>query len=248
MTPTRATAPSAARAAASIIASPPRVWTVASETPGVPGRGHRVGHGVRDVVPLEIEEDLEAPADQRADQRRAFAGHEDRPDLDPPGSGSRSSSASASAAARRSSATMISAMGPLQVPHDPFRQPRIGQRRRSDARPGPPRPEDTAAHRRRSGPRRPRCTGMPPVASTTRAAASTPIGSSGGPLTPPLPFPSRGAPFPYSKPGKVLTTEIASAPASLRHQRHARQVGDHRRQLGQEREPGAGPAERRRSA
>jgi hypothetical protein len=52
---------------ASIIARPPRVCTVAIETPS-PGRAHRARHRVGDIVPLEVEEDPASPVGQRPQQ------------------------------------------------------------------------------------------------------------------------------------------------------------------------------------
>src|SRR5918995_1785548 len=57
--------------------------------------------------------------------------------------------------------------------------------------------------------------GVSPIRSAMRETASTPIGRSAGPLTPPLPLPSLVPPFTEnSRPGMVFTALIPSAPAS----------------------------------
>ena len=120
--------------------------------------------------------------------------------------------------------------------------PGPGDRRRWRCPPAPPTPRPAAARRRRAPPVTPP---TPMIGSSGRArwtscTARTATGWMAGPDSPPPPPPRRGRRVSGSmaRPGTVLISVTASAPASATACGHLDQVGHRRGQLGPQRSAG----------
>ena len=133
--PSRPRAPGARRpppAAASIMAAPPSVWTVAIATPSA----RAAVTASATVFGMSCHLRSRNTRSPRSVSTRTRSGPSRVMRIDPTfthrASGSRSSSRSASEPAGRSSATITSAISTLQISDDPLGQPGVGQRRGAD--------------------------------------------------------------------------------------------------------------------
>ena len=81
----RAASASAASRAARIMSRPPDGVHVDHPDAEPRRGGHRAGHGIRDVVELQIEKHAVAARHKVVDERRAVAGEEPAADLEPAG-------------------------------------------------------------------------------------------------------------------------------------------------------------------
>ena len=177
----------------------------------------------------------------------AFPRHEDRADLHPPAS---RAAGRAGAARRRRDGRSSARIDLSHRLRSRSRTIRSGSRGSASAA-GADRHQRGAHPQvlpdvvRRCAHRRTPITGIPPVRSTTRATASTPTGSSAGSAHAAVAVAQPGLPASAKRrPGSVFTTRDRVGAGVPRDHRHPGNVRQHRRQLGDEREPGARPAER----
>ena len=215
----------------------------------LPRRRHRARDRVGDVVPLEVEKHPVAAGDQLADQRRAFPGHQDRAHLDPldlrePVEQSqrldRRSEGRARARpqpSRRSSSRTIRSG-----------KPGVGQGRRSDGDQRRADPQVLPNVLRGAHPSDPDDRHAPGALDDARRRQHADR-EQGRPahaavaVAQPVP-----AGLAVEQSGQRVDHGDAVGTRVPGDQRHAGDVGQHRRELGDEGQPGAEAAESRRSA